>query len=61
VVRLGQKRTTSFESYAVGDRAMHPFVAGMALAASTAVALAWRVAGLRRAARAPTAAPPAEP
>ncbi len=34
LARLGQKRTTSFESYAVGDRAMHPFVAGMALAAS---------------------------
>lgn len=34
LARLGQRRTTSFESYAVGDRAMHPFVAGMALAAS---------------------------
>lgn len=34
LARLGQKRTTTFESYAVGDRAMHPLVAGMALAAS---------------------------
>lgn len=31
---LGQRRTTTFESYALGDRAMHPFVVGMALAAS---------------------------
>ena len=34
LARLGQKRTTTFESYALGDRAMHPFVAGMALAAT---------------------------
>lgn len=31
---LGQRRTTTFESYALGNRAMHPFVVGMALAAS---------------------------
>lgn len=34
LARLGQKKTTTFESYALGDGAMHPFVAGMALAAS---------------------------
>jgi sodium/pantothenate symporter len=34
LARLGQRRTTTFESYALGDRAMHPFVAGMALAAT---------------------------
>lgn len=31
---LGSRRTTTLESYALGDRAMHPFVVGMALAAS---------------------------
>jgi SSS family solute:Na+ symporter/sodium/pantothenate symporter len=34
LARLGQRRTTTFESYALGDGRMHPFVAGMALAAS---------------------------
>jgi len=34
LARLGQKRTTSFRSYALGDGAMNPLVVGMALAAS---------------------------
>jgi len=31
---LGQRRTDSLESYALGDRAMNPWIVGMALAAS---------------------------
>lgn len=34
LARLGQRKTTTFQSYALGDGAMHPFVVGMALAAS---------------------------
>ncbi len=34
LARLGQRKTTTLESYAVGDRKMSPWVVGMALAAS---------------------------